>query len=191
MQFPRQSSRIALGNIVRATIVCAAFLASSAVGNAQGYPFSQRQHIIQNVALTEISIEYGRPVARGRELFGKLVPWDTIWHPGADSATKITFKHDVQLEGKDVKAGTYSLWFIPRANAPWTFIVSKASHVSHLDYAGPSKDALRVDIMPETQSHMESMTWHFPMVLRDDGILRFQWGTTSISVKVKAPYKPA
>ena len=156
---------------------------------AQGYPFSQRQHITQNIALTEISIEYGRPVARGRELFGKLVPWDTIWHPGADAATRITFKRDVLLEGQAVKAGTYSLWLIPRAHAPWTFIVSRAANVSHLDYAGPGKDALRVDIAPETQSHLESMTWQFPIVLRDDGILRFQWGTTSLSIKVKAPYR--
>ncbi|MEO7999550.1 MAG: DUF2911 domain-containing protein [Gemmatimonadaceae bacterium] len=172
-------------------IAIALLLLSPVAASAQGYPFSQRQHITQNIALTEINIEYGRPVARGRELFGKLVPWDTIWHPGADAATRITFKRDVLLEGQAVKVGTYSLWLIPRANAAWTFIVSKAANVSHLNYAGPDKDALRVDIMPETQSHMESMTWHFPMVLRDEGILRFQWGTTSISVKVKAPYKPA
>ena len=172
-----------------ATLSAATLIAMPAAVHAQGYPFSQRQHIVQNIALTEISIEYGRPVARGRELFGKLVPWDTIWHPGADAATRITFKHDVLLENQPVKAGTYSLWFIPRAHAPWTFIVSRAANVSHLDYAGPASDALRVDIAPEAQSPMESMTWHFPMVLRDDGILRFQWGTTSISIRVKAPYK--
>lgn len=178
----------------RSALLATAFLAASLVSaptaaNAQGYPFSQRQRIVQNVALTEIAIEYGRPVARGRELFGKLVPWDTIWHPGADDATKITFQRDVLLEGQALKAGTYSLWFIPRAKSPWTFVVSRAANVAHNAYAGTGQDALRVDIAPETQSHMESMTWHFPMVLRDDGILRFQWGTTSISVKVKAPYK--
>lgn len=171
------------------TLATLTVLALPSGTEAQGYPFSQRQKVVQNVALTEISLEYGRPVARGRELFGKLVPWDKVWHPGADSATKIVFNHDVQLEGHDVKAGTYSLWFIPRATGPWTFIVSKDAHVSHLDYSGPTRDALRVDIAPEPQSHMESMTWHFPMVLRDDGIMRFQWGTTSISVKVKAPFK--
>ena len=170
------------------TVVIVALLPAHT--HAQGYPFSQRQHITQNIALTEISIEYGRPVARGRELFGKLVPWDTIWHPGADAATRITFKRDVLLEGQAVKAGTYSLWFIPHPTKPWTFIVSQSANVSHLDYAGPGKDALRVDIASETQSHMESMTWHFPLVLRDDGILRFQWGTTSVSIKVKAPYRP-
>ncbi|MEP6831881.1 MAG: DUF2911 domain-containing protein, partial [Gemmatimonas sp.] len=165
-----------IGLALVATVLCAT---QPQHAHAQGYPFSQRQHVIQNVALTEISIEYGRPVARGRELFGKLVPWDTIWHPGADAATRITFKRDVLLEGQALKAGTYSLWFIPRASKPWTFIVSRVANVSHLDYAGPSKDALRLEIAPETQSHMESMTWHFPMVLRDDAILRFQWGTTS------------
>jgi hypothetical protein len=91
------------------TLLTLALIAAPSASHAQGYPFSQRQKIVQNVALTEIAIEYGRPVARGRELFGKLVPWDKVWHPGADSATKIVFNHDVQLEGHDIKAGTYSL----------------------------------------------------------------------------------
>ena len=149
------NSRTSLTRTTRHIIAVAAVVALQfpAATHAQGYPFSQRQHLTQNVALTEISLEYGRPVARGRELFGKLVPWDTIWHPGADAATRITFKHDVLLEGQELKAGTYSLWLIPRPNSAWTFIVSKAANVSHLDYAGPSKDAMRVDIMPETQSH--------------------------------------
>ena len=51
---------------------------------SQGYPPSQRGTVTQNVAFTEISVAYGRPVARGRALFGALVPWDKIWHPGAD-----------------------------------------------------------------------------------------------------------
>src|SRR5690349_19413119 len=81
---------------------------------SQGYPFSQRGSVTQNVALTAISIEYGRPVARGRTLWGQLVPWDSIWHPGADSATRISFDHDIEVEGKQLKAGEYSLWLIPR-----------------------------------------------------------------------------
>jgi hypothetical protein len=69
--------------------------------------------------------------------------------------------------------------------------VSKVANVSHLECAVASKDATRADIVPETQSHMESMTWHFPRVLRDDGILWFQWGTMSLSIKIKAQYKLA
>ena len=119
--------------------------------SAQGYPFSQRARVDQTVAFTDISIVYGRPVARGRVLFGDsaLVKWDTIWHPGADSATRVTFSHDVKLEGRDVKAGEYTVWLIPRATKPWTFILSRAAHVFHTPYPGASSDYLRVDVTPE------------------------------------------
>src|ERR1043166_7200479 len=88
--------------------------------SAQGYPFSQRGSVTQSVAFTTISVAYGRPVARGRVLFGQLVPWDSIWHPGADSATRISFDHDLLVEGHPLKAGEYSLWLIPRRQGKWT-----------------------------------------------------------------------
>jgi DUF2911 family protein len=159
---------------------------------AQGYPFSQRARVDQNVAFTEISIAYGRPVARGRVLFGDsaLVKYDTIWHPGADSATRVRFSHDVKLEGHDVKAGEYSVWLIPRATAPWTFILSRAAHVFHQPYPGASSDALRVDVTPERGSHMESLAFYFPVVLRDEAVLRIHWGEMMVPVRIKAPYRP-
>src|SRR5215208_6641560 len=80
----------------------------------QGYPFSQRGSVTQSVAFTTITVVYGRPVARGRALFGQLVPWDSVWHPGADSATRVSFDHPVRLEGRDVNAAEYSVWPIPR-----------------------------------------------------------------------------
>src|SRR3982074_75328 len=88
----------------------AASLMMAAAGSpaaSQGYPPSQRGTVTQNVAFTEISVTYGRPVARGRELFGALVPWDSIWHPGADSATRITFSKDVLIESKPLRDGEY------------------------------------------------------------------------------------
>ena len=127
-------------------------LACSNPSAGQGYPASQRARVDQTVAFTEISVMYGRPVARGRTLFGgdsALVKWDDVWHPGADSATRVSFSHDVKLEGHDVKAGEYSLWLIPRANAPWTVILSRAAHVFHKPYPGESSDAYRFDVTPE------------------------------------------
>src|SRR3954469_6626587 len=86
---------------------------------AQGYPFSQRGSVSQSVAFTSIAVEYGRPVARGRLLFGDsgVVKWNAIWHPGADSATHIAFDHDVLIEGRPLAAGEYSLWLLPRNGA--------------------------------------------------------------------------
>ena len=172
-------------------ILTIAMLASVSSGaEAQGYPASQRATVTQNVALTKIELTYGRPVARGRTLFGQLVPWDSVWHPGADSASRISFDHDVTIEGKALKAGAYSLWLIARERAPWTIIFSSAANVFHRPYPGPTNDALRLDVTPETLSHVESMTIDFPMVLRDDAIMRVQWGTTAVSLRIKAPYKP-
>ncbi len=156
--------------------------------SAQGYPFSQRSSITQNVALTTISIEYGRPVARGRVLWGQLVPWDSVWHPGADTATRISVSHDITIEGKPLAAGEYSLWLVPREKAAWTVIFSKAARVFHKPYPGAPSDALRIDVTPESLSHMESFAIYFPAVLRDDATLRLHWGTSAVSLKVKAPF---
>jgi hypothetical protein len=157
---------------------------------SQGYPPSQRGTVTQNVAYTEISVAYGRPVARGRALFGALVPWDAIWHPGADSATRVRFNHDVLLEGKPLPAGEYSLWLIPRESAQWTLILSRAAHVFHLPYPGTRFDVLRVDVTPEQLSSMESFAIYFPMVLRDEAVMRLHWGTTALPVRIKAPFTP-
>ncbi len=173
-----------------AAAACLAVAATASPGRSQGYPFSQRGSVSQMVAFTEISVSYGRPVARGRELFGALVPWDAIWHPGADSATRVRFNRDVQIEGKPLRAGEYSLWLIPRESAPWTVILSRAARVFHLPYPGTRFDVLRIDVTPEQVSHMESFAIYFPMVLRDEAVMRLHWGTTAVPIRVKAPFQP-
>jgi len=171
------------------------FVATASLGlapqlSAQVYPPSQRASVSQNVAFTTISITYGRPVARGRTLFGSLVPWDKIWHPGADSATRITFSRDVIVEGKALAAGEYSLWMIPRESGPWTLIFSRAAHVFHIPYPGTRFDALRVDVTPEQTSHMESFAIYFPSVIRADAVMRLHWGTTAVPIRINAPFIP-
>ncbi|MEQ1693770.1 MAG: DUF2911 domain-containing protein [Gemmatimonas sp.] len=173
---------------MRATLLTLVLVATATAlpCQAQMYPFSQRGKISQTVAFTEITIEYGRPTARGRVLFGALVPWDSVWHPGADNATQIAFSRDVVLEGQAVKAGTYTTWLIPRASRPWTFILSRAVGVSHTPYPGRAQDALRIDVAADSASHLETLTYHFPVVLREDATLRLQWGATGISLRIKA-----
>lgn len=163
---------------------------AGAPARSQGYPFSQRGSVSQSVAFTEISVKYGRPVAHGRVLFGALVPWDSVWHPGADSATRIKFSRDVLVEGKPLRAGEYSLWVIPREHAPWSVIFSRAVHVFHKPYPGARFDVLRVDVTPEQISHMESFAIYFPMVLRDEAELRLHWGETAVPLRIKAPFRP-
>jgi hypothetical protein len=162
--------------------------ASSAYG--QGYPFSQRGKVSQRVAFTDFSIEYGRPTARGRALFGALVPWDSVWHPGADSATQLTVSQDVLIEGRRLGKGTYTIWLIPRAQGPWTFVLNRTVGIQHTPYPGAATDALRVDVLPDEASRLETVTYLFPMVLRDAAQLRLQWGTTGVTLRLSAPYRP-
>ncbi len=168
-------------------ILAASFLFGHALpAGAQGYPFSQRGEVRQNVAFTEISIEYGRPTARGRVLFPDLVKWERVWNPGADSATRIAVSREIELEGRLLPAGEYSIWLIPKEGAPWTLILSRAAHVFHTPYPGESHDALRVDIAPEQGAHMEALAFYFPVTLREDAELRFHWGTTILPVRIRA-----
>jgi hypothetical protein len=189
---PTQLSDVSYGmkHLLIAATASLALVANAPCATAQGYPFSQRQSVTQGVANTTISIEYGRPVARGRVLWGQLVPWDSIWHPGADTATRIVISRDITVEGKALKAGEYSLWLIPREKTAWTVIFSSAARTFHKPYPGANTEVLRIDVAPETTSHMESFAIYFPAVLRDDATMRLHWGTSAISLRLKAPWKP-
>ncbi len=171
----------------------ALLLLSPLPGAAQGIPFSQRASVAQTVAFTHVTIEYGRPTARGRQIFGDsgIVKWDRLWHPGADSATRIAFDHDVTFEGKPLAAGEYSLWTIPRANGRWTVIVSRAAHVFHTPYPGEGSDVMRVEVQVEQGAHMESLAYYFPAVLRDQATLRLHWGEVILPLRLTAPFRPA
>jgi hypothetical protein len=150
-------------------------------------PRSQHGSVTQRVGTTDIAISYNRPVARGRELFGTLVRWGRMWHPGADSATTISFSKDVTIDGHALKAGRYTLWTIPEAAQPWTVIFNRGVGGWHTNYPGESQDALRITVTPEMGGHMENLTYYFPMVDADSAVLRLQWGTVVVPMMIKTP----
>jgi hypothetical protein len=147
---------------------------------------SQAAAVSQRVANTEITITYSRPVARGRPLFGSLVPYDEVWNPGADQATAVAFTRDVMVNGRALPAGKYSLWVIPRAEN-WTVIFSKAADVYHTPYPGESRDAVRLDVRPEKGPHMEVLTFYFPNVEGKNAVLRLHWGEVMIPLSIDVP----
>lgn len=147
---------------------------------------SQAAAVSQRIANTEITITYSRPVARGRELFGALVPYDQIWNPGADQATAVAFTRDVQIDKQPLQAGKYSIWTIPRQET-WTLIFSRAADVYHTPYPGESQDALRVEARAEQGPHMETLCFYFPVVEGKDAVLRLHWGTVMVSLAIQVP----
>jgi hypothetical protein len=149
---------------------------------AQQIPLSQQATVTQMVAGTRIEIRYSRPVARGRELFGKLVPWGKVWCPGADTATTISVSTPVRVSGEPLAAGTYSVWAIPEPDV-WTVIFSRAQPVFHVPYP-EGRDALRIRVPARHGPHMETLAFYFPVVDGKDATLYLHWGTTIVPLDV-------
>lgn len=145
---------------------------------------SQHATVSQRVGRTEISLDYNRPVARGRRLFGGIVPWGQPWNPGADDATTITVSRDVRVNGAPLPAGTYSVWAIPDS-ARWTVIFSRAADVFHTPYP-EGKDALRVAAVPRPGPHMETLGFYFPAVEGAAAELVLHWGETVVPLALAA-----
>ena len=146
---------------------------------------SQHGSVSQQIADTRGTIEYNRPVARGRKLFGALVPWGRIWNPGADAATNIAFSTDVKVNGQPLAAGTYSLWAEPEPDR-WTIIFSRAYPAFHTPYPA-GQDALRVSVTPRTGEHMETLSFYFPVVDGKKAELVLHWGTVVVPLQLEVP----
>lgn len=174
-----------------ASIPLVTALVSAACG-AQEIPLSQRAEVSQRVAYTDIVVTYNRPTARGRVIYGDsgIVKWEKLWHPGADSASRIHFSRAVEFEGKSLPAGTYSIWTIPRESLPWTVILSNRANVFHTRYPGEASDEVRVEVAPERGPHMESLAYYFPAVGRDSTVMRLHWGDTMIPFRIRVSTEP-
>src|SRR5215208_416722 len=88
---------------------------------------SPRASVSQTVGLTTVSIIYDRPAVNGREVWGKLVPYDTVWRAGANENTVIEFSSPVRIGGRPIAAGRYGLHMIPR-QGEWTIIFSRQAN---------------------------------------------------------------
>jgi hypothetical protein len=143
----------------------------------------------QTVDGTRITLEYSRPAARGRKIFGELVAWDSPW-TGANWATTLEVDKDVRLNGADIPAGKYSVWIVPR-QGQWTVFLDPNHKLFHFQKPDSTDKQIRVAASPETGAHVELLTWSFPAVTGDAAQVRMQWGTTSLPLQIIVqPTKP-
>ena len=173
--------------IVTLTTAASAVSGSSQVNepaSVQAPQASQHGVVAQTVNRTVITLEYDRPVARGRELFGALVEWDAIWTPGANRATWIDFSEPVKLEGHALDAGRYAIWMVPKENEPWEVVVVSDWYRDHALYPFGA-EVFRTMVTPEAGSHMEVLAYYFPVVGPYEATLRFHWGSTIIPFRIE------
>jgi hypothetical protein len=146
---------------------------------------SERALVKQTVDGTTISVDYGRPHARGRApIFGGVVDWGHVWTPGANWATTFEFTDDVELNSQPVPKGRYSVWMIPQPDV-WEVVLDPTDSLFHLSRPPMTEEQIRFSATPTEVAFAEALTFSFPVVRGDGTDLVFQWGTTRVPVHVK------
>jgi hypothetical protein len=143
---------------------------------------SPKASVEQTVGFTNIAIDYGRPGVKGRTIWGGLVPYNAVWRAGANEATKITFSTDVKIDGKKLKAGSYSFFTIP-AEKTWTLIFNKVADQWGAFEYNDVEDALRVVVTPiQNNCWQEWLAYTINKTSDKKAVVMLEWE------KIKVPF---
>jgi hypothetical protein len=137
----------------------------------------------ETVESGDVSVTYGRPYKKGREIFGGLEAYGKVWRLGADQATTITFKKDGKFGSADVKAGTYTLFATPNENE-WEFILnSQLGQWGAFSYdKNKDKDVSHIKVpVHKLDNVVEQLTISFPSA----SLMRVEWDKTRVEVPLK------
>ena len=146
---------------------------------------SQRAVATQRIGLTDITINYCRPLVNGREIWGKAVPYGNVWRSGANENTTISFSDDVSIEGHALPAGTYGLHTIPTADQ-WTIIFSKNSTSWGSFSYDEKEDALRVTVKPHAAEFEEALAYTFGELKPDSTAATLRWEKLAVPFHISA-----
>jgi tetratricopeptide (TPR) repeat protein len=181
----------------------------SAIANAQiSLPpngDNQLSKVSQWIGPVEISITYHSPdvhapdgTDRTGHIWGDLVPYgftdqgfgtskSSPWRAGANESTNIYFSHDVMIEGKELKAGTYGFFVVVEEKGPWTIIFSKDTHGWGSYFYDPANDALRAQASPKDANYTEWLTYGFEERLPQSTVAYLQWENKKLPFKIEVP----
>jgi hypothetical protein len=135
---------------------------------------SPKAAVIQTVGLTDVRIDYSRPGVKERKIWGGLVPYDQVWRAGANEATKFTFSTDVKINGKKLKAGSYSFFTIPTKNK-WTIIFNKiADQWGAFEY-NEAEDVLRFEVATLKGNMQEWLAYTITRISKYSATIQLEW----------------
>jgi len=162
--------------------------AISSISSAQSFVLdlplqSQRAEVSQRIGITDITINYHRPLVNDRKVWDGLVPYGKVWRAGANINTTITFSDPVQIEGKPLDKGTYGLHMIPNADE-WTIIFSKNSTSWGAFTYDEKEDALRVTVKPKPADMHNALTYDFDDLQKDSAVVELEWEKIAVPFKI-------
>jgi hypothetical protein len=144
---------------------------------------SQHAKVIQRVGITDITINYHRPLVKGRKVWGGIVPYGQVWRAGANENTTIEFTDPVSVEGKPLAKGIYGLHMIPTEN-DWTIIFSKVASAWGSFTYSQSEDALRVSVKPRAAEMKEALAYEVDDVTPNSAVIALRWEKVAVPFKV-------
>jgi hypothetical protein len=172
----------------RLLVLLSGLLSVASLCHAQGIMLElprQSQHAVvaQRIGITDITVNYHRPLANGRQIWGKVVPYGQVWRAGANENTTITFTDPVTIEGQSLDKGTYGVHMIPGENQ-WTVIFSKASSAWGSFSYKQDEDALRVTVKPQAAEFHDALTYDFDDVKPGSTVVTLRWEKVAVPFKV-------
>lgn len=106
----------------------------------------------QSIGITDVTITYSRPGVKGREVWGKLVPYNELWRTGANMATVLEVTDEVMIEGQKLPAGKYSLFTIPAQTGEWTLVINRNPALGGTAGYKQEEDVFRTKVKPQMQT---------------------------------------
>lgn len=170
-------------------LLFANFYVEAQVKTPQASPLAK---IDQVVGLTNIQIEYSRPSAKGRTVYGDLVPFGKHWRTGANANTTVSFSEDVKIAGKDLKKGKYALFTTPKADSWDVIFYTDTNNWGLPEEWNETKVALKVTVKPETTTKsVESFSIFLNNLTNDSGIMEMSWERTTVAIPFSVPTQEA
>jgi hypothetical protein len=171
--------------IIALAIIIANFTIEAQVKTPQSSP---KATVFQTVGLTDIEVVYSRPAARGRAVFGNLVPFGKLWRTGANENTTISFSDDVIIEGKTLKKGKYALYTIPKIGSWEIIFYNTTNNWGTPEDFTEANVALRTTAKEEALSKaVESFTIGINNLDTNFAYLEMAWENSSVAMKFEVP----
>ncbi len=155
------------------------FAAAEAAWGPVG-PLSPRDTVWARIGGAHLMVDYSRPRKRGRAIFGEVVPWNQVWRTGANAATQFGTDTPLEIAGRTIPAGRYSLWTIPTANGA-TLIVNGRAGQWGTEYDS-SLDIARFQLTREALVKPVDQFTIAILPVPGGGVLRLSWDTTRYQV---------
>ena len=151
----------------------------------QPSPFSK---VEQKVGLTDVTLEYSRPSAKGRKIYGDLVPFDKLWRTGANKNTTITFSDPVKVGETNVPAGSYAIFTKPGAKSWEVYFYSDTNNWGTPQNWDEAKVAATITLQVEKLPFkVETFSMLFGDLKNDSAKLEIIWESTLVEIPFSVP----